>query len=158
MTKKAMERLENYWYLREGDYLVEPLSSLFGGKGPRKEFIRQMWRDGMVFDSKEEATAYSKKIREMFKKRVCKQVYIMNFSAWTITVLTPFAKEEERVANWIDTLRYVRHYLRYGKGSLRCRLTSVLIKALTFSLKPRQASSSKEDTSIASFTQRSFTS
>lgn len=133
-----MERLENYWYLREGDYLVEPLSSLFGGKGPRKEFIRQMWRDGMIFDSEEEATVYSKKIREMFKKRVRKQVYIMNFSAWTITVLTPFAKEEERVANWIDTLRYVRHYLRYGKGSLRCRLTSVLIKALTFSLKPRQ--------------------
>lgn len=153
-----MERLENYWYLREGDYLVEPLSSLFGGKGPRKEFIRQMWRDGMIFDSEEEATVYSKKIREMFKKRVRKQVYIMNFSAWTITVLTPFAKEEERVANWIDTLRYVRHYLRYGKGSLRCRLTSVLIKALTFSLKPRQAFSSKEDTSIASFTQRSFTS
>lgn len=153
-----MERLENYWYLREGDYLVEPLSSLFGGKGPRKESIRQMWRDGMIFDSEEEATVYSKKIREMFKKRVRKQVYIMNFSAWTITVLTPFAKEEERVANWIDTLRYVRHYLRYGKGSLRCRLTSVLIKALTFSLKPRQASSSKEDTSIASFTQRSFTS
>lgn len=153
-----MERLENYRYLREGDYLVEPLSSLFGGKGPRKEFIRQMWRDGMIFDSEEEATVYSKKIREMFKKRVRKQVYIMNFSAWTITVLTPFAKEEERVANWIDTLRYVRHYLRYGKGSLRCRLTSVLIKALTFSLKPRQASSSKEDTSIASFTQRSFTS
>lgn len=153
-----MERLENYWYLSEGDYLVEPLSSLFGGKGPRKEFIRQMWRDGMIFDSEEEATVYSKKIREMFKKRVRKQVYIMNFSAWTITVLTPFAKEEERVANWIDTLRYVRHYLRYGKGSLRCRLTSVLIKALTFSLKPRQASSSKEDTSIASFTQRSFTS
>ena len=153
-----MERLENYWYLREGDYLVEPLSSLFGGKGPRKEFIRQMWRDGMIFDSEEEATVYSKKIREMFKKRVRKQVYIMNFSSWTITVLTPFAKEEERVANWIDTLRYVRHYLRYGKGSLRCRLTSVLIKALTFSLKPRQASSSKEDTSIASFTQRSFTS
>lgn len=153
-----MERLENYWYLREGDYLVEPLSSLFGGKGPRKEFIRQMWRDGMIFDSEEEATVYSKKIREMFKKRVRKQVYIMNFSAWTITVLTPFSKEEERVANWIDTLRYVRHYLRYGKGSLRCRLTSVLIKALTFSLKPRQASSSKEDTSIASFTQRSFTS
>lgn len=153
-----MERLENYWYLREGDYLVEPLSSLFGGKGPRKEFIRQMWREGMIFDSEEEATVYSKKIREMFKKRVRKQVYIMNFSAWTITVLTPFAKEEERVANWIDTLRYVRHYLRYGKGSLRCRLTSVLIKALTFSLKPRQASSSKEDTSIASFTQRSFTS
>lgn len=153
-----MERLENYWYLREGDYLVEPLSSLFGGKGPRKEFIHQMWRDGMIFDSEEEATVYSKKIREMFKKRVRKQVYIMNFSAWTITVLTPFAKEEERVANWIDTLRYVRHYLRYGKGSLRCRLTSVLIKALTFSLKPRQASSSKEDTSIASFTQRSFTS
>lgn len=153
-----MERLENYWYLREGDYLVEPLSSLFGGKGPRKEFIRQMWRYGMIFDSEEEATVYSKKIREMFKKRVRKQVYIMNFSAWTITVLTPFAKEEERVANWIDTLRYVRHYLRYGKGSLRCRLTSVLIKALTFSLKPRQASSSKEDTSIASFTQRSFTS
>ena len=153
-----MERLENYWYLREGDYLVEPLSSLFGGKGPRKEFIRQMWRDGMIFDSEEEATVYSKKIREMFKKRVRKQVYIMNFSAWTITVLTPFAKEEDRVANWIDTLRYVRHYLRYGKGSLRCRLTSVLIKALTFSLKPRQASSSKEDTSIASFTQRSFTS
>lgn len=153
-----MERLENYWYLHEGDYLVEPLSSLFGGKGPRKEFIRQMWRDGMIFDSEEEATVYSKKIREMFKKRVRKQVYIMNFSAWTITVLTPFAKEEERVANWIDTLRYVRHYLRYGKGSLRCRLTSVLIKALTFSLKPRQASSSKEDTSIASFTQRSFTS
>lgn len=153
-----MERLENYWYLREGDYLVEPLSSLFGGKGPRKEFIRQMWCDGMIFDSEEEATVYSKKIREMFKKRVRKQVYIMNFSAWTITVLTPFAKEEERVANWIDTLRYVRHYLRYGKGSLRCRLTSVLIKALTFSLKPRQASSSKEDTSIASFTQRSFTS
>lgn len=153
-----MVRLENYWYLREGDYLVEPLSSLFGGKGPRKEFIRQMWRDGMIFDSKEEATVYSKKIREMFKKRVRKQVYIMDFSAWTITVLTPFAKEEERVANWIDTLRYVRHYLRYGKGSLRCRLTSVLIKALTFSLKPRQASSSKEDTSIASFTQRSFTS
>lgn len=153
-----MERLENYWYLREGDYLVEPLSSLFGGKGPRKEFIRQMWRDGMIFDSEEEATVYSKKIREMFKKRVRKQVYIMNFSAWTITVLTPFAKEEERVANWIDTLRYVRHYLRYGKGSLRCRLTSVLTKALTFSLKPRQASSSKEDTSIASFTQRSFTS
>jgi hypothetical protein len=153
-----MERLENYWYLREGDYLVEPLSSLFGGKGPRKEFIRQMWRDGMIFDSEEEATVYSKKIRKMFKKRVRKQVYIMNFSAWTITVLTPFAKEEERVANWIDTLRYVRHYLRYGKGSLRCRLTSVLIKALTFSLKPRQASSSKEDTSIASFTQRSFTS
>jgi hypothetical protein len=153
-----MERLENYWYLREGDYLVKPLSSLFGGKGPRKEFIRQMWRDGMIFDSEEEATVYSKKIREMFKKRVRKQVYIMNFSAWTITVLTPFAKEEERVANWIDTLRYVRHYLRYGKGSLRCRLTSVLIKALTFSLKPRQASSSKEDTSIASFTQRSFTS
>lgn len=153
-----MERLENYWYLREGDYLVEPLSSLFGGKGPRKEFIRQMWRDGMIFDSEEEATVYSKKIREMFKKRVRKQVYIMNFSAWTITVLTSFAKEEERVANWIDTLRYVRHYLRYGKGSLRCRLTSVLIKALTFSLKPRQASSSKEDTSIASFTQRSFTS
>jgi hypothetical protein len=153
-----MERLENYWYLREGDYLVEPLSSLFGGKGPRKEFIRQMWRDGMIFDSEEEATVYSKKIREMFKKRVRMQVYIMNFSAWTITVLTPFAKEEERVANWIDTLRYVRHYLRYGKGSLRCRLTSVLIKALTFSLKPRQASSSKEDTSIASFTQRSFTS
>lgn len=153
-----MERLENYWYLREADYLVEPLSSLFGGKGPRKEFIRQMWRDGMIFDSEEEATVYSKKIREMFKKRVRKQVYIMNFSAWTITVLTPFAKEEERVANWIDTLRYVRHYLRYGKGSLRCRLTSVLIKALTFSLKPRQASSSKEDTSIASFTQRSFTS
>lgn len=153
-----MERLENYWYLREGDYLVEPLSSLFGGKGPRKEFIRQMWRDGMIFDSEEEATVYSKKIREMFKKRVRKQVYIMNFSAWTIIVLTPFAKEEERVANWIDTLRYVRHYLRYGKGSLRCRLTSVLIKALTFSLKPRQTSSSKEDTSIASFTQRSFTS
>lgn len=153
-----MERLENYWYLREGDYLVEPLSSLFGGKGPRKEFIRQMWRDGMIFDSEEEATVYSKKIREMFKKRVRKQVYIMNFSAWTITVLTPFAKEEERVANWIDTLRYVRHYLRYGKGSLRCRLTSVLIKALTFSLKPRQAFSSKEDTSIASFIQRSFTS
>lgn len=153
-----MERLENYWYLREGDYLVEPLSSLFGGKGPRKEFIRQMWRDGMIFDSEEEATVYSNKIREMFKKRVRKQVYIMDFSAWTITVLTPFAKEEERVANWIDTLRYVRHYLRYGKGSLRCRLTSVLIKALTFSLKPRQASSSKEDTSIASFTQRSFTS
>lgn len=153
-----MERLENYWYLREGDYLVEPLSSLFGGKGPRKEFIRQMWRNGMIFDSEEEATVYSKKIREMFKKRVRKQVYIMNFSAWTITVLTPFAKEEERVANWIDTLWYVRHYLRYGKGSLRCRLTSVLIKALTFSLKPRQASSSKEDTSIASFTQRSFTS
>lgn len=153
-----MERLENYWYLREGDYLVEPLGSLFGGKGPRKEFIRQMWRDGMIFDSEEEATVYSKKIREMFKKRVRKQVYIMNFSAWTITVLTPFAKEEERVANWIDTLRYVRHYLRYGKGSLRCRLTSVLIKALTFSLKPRQASSSKKDTSIASFTQRSFTS
>ena len=153
-----MERLENYWYLREGDYLVEPLSSLFGGKGPRKEFIRQMWRDGMIFDSEEEATVYSKKIREMFKKRVRKQVYIMDFSAWTITVLTPFAKEEERVANWIDTIRYVRHYLRYGKGSLRCRLTSVLIKALTFSLKPRQASSSKEDTSIASFTQRSFTS
>lgn len=153
-----MERLENYWYLREGDYLVEPLSSLFGGKGPRKEFILQMWRDGMIFDSEEEATVYSKKIREMFKKRVRKQVYIMDFSAWTITVLTPFAKEEERVANWIDTLRYVRHYLRYGKGSLRCRLTSVLIKALTFSLKPRQASSSKEDTSIASFTQRSFTS
>ena len=153
-----MERLENYWYLREGDYLVEPLSSLFGGKGPRKEFIRQMWRDGMIFDSEEEETVYSKKIREMFKKRVRKQVYIMNFSAWTITVLTPFAKEEDRVANWIDTLRYVRHYLRYGKGSLRCRLTSVLIKALTFSLKPRQASSSKEDTSIASFTQRSFTS
>lgn len=153
-----MERLENYWYLREGNYLVEPLSSLFGGKGPRKEFIRQMWRDGMIFDSEEEATVYSKKIREMFKKRVRKQVYIMDFSAWTITVLTPFAKEEERVANWIDTLRYVRHYLRYGKGSLRCRLTSVLIKALTFSLKPRQASSSKEDTSIASFTQRSFTS
>lgn len=153
-----MERLENYWYLREGDYLVEPLSSLFGGKGPRKEFICQMWRDGMIFDSEEEATVYSKKIREMFKKRVRKQVYIMNFSAWTITVLTPFAKEEERVANWIDTLRYVRHYLRYGKGSLRCRLTSILIKALTFSLKPRQASSSKEDTSIASFTQRSFTS
>ena len=153
-----MERLENYWYLREGDYLVEPLSSLFGSKGPRKEFIRQMWRDGMIFDSEEEATVYSKKIREMFKKRVRKQVYIMNFSAWTITVLTPFAKEEERVANWIDTIRYVRYYLRYGKGSLRCRLTSVLIKALTFSLKPRQASSSKEDTSIASFTQRSFTS
>lgn len=153
-----MERLENYWYLREGDYLVEPLSSLFGGKGPRKEFIRQMWRDGMVFDSEEEAAAYSKKIREMFKKRVRKQVYIMDFSAWTITVLTPFAKEEERAANWVDALRYVRHYLRYGKGSLRCRLTSVLIKALTFSLKPRQASSSKEDTSIASFTQRSFTS
>ena len=154
-----MERLENYWYLREGDYLVEPLSSLFGGKGPRKEFIRQMWRDGMIFDSEEEATVYSKMIREMFKKRVRKQVYIMDFSAWTITVLTPFAKEEEeRVANWIDTLRYVRHYLRYGKGSLRCRLTSVLIKALTFSLKPRQVSSSKEDTSIASFTQRSFTS
>lgn len=153
-----MERLENYWYLREGDYLVEPLSSLFGGKGPRKEFIRQMWRDGMIFDSEEEATVYSKKIREMFKKRVRKQVYIMDFSAWTITVLTPFAKEEERAANWIDALRYVRHYLRYGKGSLRCRLTSVLIKALTFSLKPRQASSSKEDTSIASFTQRSFTS
>lgn len=153
-----MVRLENYWYLREGDYLVEPLSSLFGGKGPRKEFIRQMWRDGMVFDSEEEATAYSKKIREMFKKRVRKQVYIMDFSAWTITVLTPFAKEEERAANWVDALRYVRHYLRYGKGSLRCRLTSVLIKALTFSLKPRQASSSKEDTSTASFTQRSFTS
>nr|DAP81736.1 MAG TPA: hypothetical protein [Caudoviricetes sp.] len=154
-----MERLENYWYLREGDYLVEPLSSLFGGKGPRKEFIRQMWRDGMIFDSEEEATVYSKMIREMFKKRVRKKVYIMDFSAWTITVLTPFAKEEEeRVANWIDTLRYVRHYLRYGKGSLRCRLTSVLIKALTFSLKPRQVSSSKEDTSIASFTQRSFTS
>ena len=53
-----MERLENYWYLREGDYLVEPLSSLFGGKGPRKEFIRQMWRDGMIFDSEEEATVY----------------------------------------------------------------------------------------------------
>lgn len=153
-----MERLENYWYLREGDYLVEPLSSLFGGKGPRKEFIRQMWRDGMVFDSEEEATVYSKKIREMFKKRMRKQVYIMDFSAWTITVLTPFAKEEERAANWVDALRYVRHYLRYGKGSLRCHLTSVLIKALTFSLKPRQVSSSKEDTSIASFTQRSFTS
>lgn len=153
-----MERLGNYWYLREGDYLVEPLSSLFSGKGPRKEFILQMWRDGMVFDSEEEATAYSKKIREMFKKRVRKQVYIMDFSAWTITVLTPFAKEEERAANWVDALRYVRHYLRYGKGSLRCRLTSVLTKALTFSLKPRQASSSKEDTSTASFTQRSFTS
>lgn len=89
-----MERLENYWYLREGDYLVEPLSSLFGGKGPRKEFIRQMWRDGMIFDSEEEATVYSKKIREMFKKRVRKQVYIMNFSAWTITVLTPLQKKK----------------------------------------------------------------
>lgn len=137
------KELERYWYLREGDLRPTPLTELQEEGKLNKAFFMELWRDGCIFVSPEDANAASNKVRKMLRKRVPNQIYCMWFDDWTINILIPFSKKERSV-NWLDTLRYVRHYLINGKGLFICRLISVLAKALTFSLKPSQVPSSNE--------------
>lgn len=137
------EELDGYWYLREGDLRPVPLTVLQEERKLNKAFFLELWKNGCIFTSREDADKASNKFRKMLKKRVPKQIYLMWFDDWSINVLVPFTKKE-RPANWLDTLRYVRHYLINGKGLFICGLISVLTKALTFSLKPTQVFGSKE--------------
>ena len=52
------------WYLREGDFLPEPVSGIFNNRGPGKTGIKLLKEAGNLFPSKEEATIASEKVRE----------------------------------------------------------------------------------------------
>lgn len=71
------------------------------------------------------------------------RVLAADFSAWTCTVCDN-ADIPQCSVTWRDTLHYVRAYLSVPKyrcrRSLLSRLASVLIRLLTFRLKPSQVS------------------
>lgn len=52
------------WYLREGDFLPEPVSSIFNNRGPGKTGIKLLKEAGNLFASRKEATIASEKVRE----------------------------------------------------------------------------------------------
>lgn len=56
--------IPDLWYLREGDFLPEPVSGIFNNRGPGKTGIKLLKEAGNLFPSKEEATIASEKIRE----------------------------------------------------------------------------------------------
>lgn len=70
-----------------------------------------------------------------------KEVLLFDADAWTLCIIS--ATEASRPVTWKDTFKCVSIYLRKGKGSVMRRITSVLIRLSTCSLKPRQTSSSK---------------
>lgn len=62
------EELDGYWYLREGDYLPEPLSNIFGGHHICKEFFQEMQQLGAIFKSREAAAKVSDKVRALLRQ------------------------------------------------------------------------------------------
>ena len=57
---------KNLWYLREGDYLPEPLSSMNGGQGVMfVEELNGMRRLGTVYPTRETASIVSEKVRAL---------------------------------------------------------------------------------------------
>lgn len=59
-----------HWYLREGDFLPEPASSLFGGKGIScQAHLDILVEAGNLFQSKEEALQASRAVRELLAQR-----------------------------------------------------------------------------------------
>lgn len=62
-----------------------------------------------------------------------KHIIIANYDDWTIAVI---GKDGETPARCKDYVRYVWTYLIYGRGLFRKRLTSVLTRLFTKSLKP----------------------
>lgn len=67
LNKKENNRpndIPDLWYLREGDFLPEPVSGIFNNRGPGKTGIKLLKEAGNLFPSKEEATIASEKVRE----------------------------------------------------------------------------------------------
>lgn len=57
------------WYLREGDYLPEPLQSFNGGRGvTRTEQLEEMRRLGTIYPTREVAEAVSSKVRSLLSQ------------------------------------------------------------------------------------------
>ena len=68
MTEQEILQYANahLWYLREGDYLPEPLSSMNGGRGVgRTEWLDEMRRLGTVYPTREIASIVSAKVRAL---------------------------------------------------------------------------------------------
>lgn len=70
LNKKENNRpndIPDLWYLREGDFLPEPVSGIFNNRGPGKTGIKLLKEAGNLFPSKEEATIASEKVREFLR-------------------------------------------------------------------------------------------
>ena len=68
------------------------------------------------------------------------EVLLFDEEAWTLQIIS--ADSVQRPVTLRDTLKCVSVYIRKGKGPMMCRLISLLKRAFTCSLKPRQVSPS----------------
>ncbi len=66
------------------------------------------------------------------------EIFLFDDEAWTLCIISGTAAS--RPVTWSDTLKCVRVYLSHGKGFAICRVISVIRRAFTCSLKPRQMS------------------
>ena len=64
------------------------------------------------------------------------EILLFNEERWTLRFIN--AAGTQRSVTWIDAAKCVRTYLKYGNGSCIYRLISILKRAFTRSLKPRQ--------------------
>lgn len=68
-TDLLLSANKNLWYLREGDYLPEPLQSFDGGKGiTRIEQLEEMRSLGTVYPTRETAAIISQKVRALLSQ------------------------------------------------------------------------------------------
>lgn len=145
---------KNLWYLREGDYLPEPLSSMYGGRGVNCiEFLNEMRRLGTVYPTRETASIVSEKIRKVLGQIIVEmrnaRVLVFMEDEWTVTVIS--INDAPSPITWKETFKLVSIYLNHGKGFFIRRLVSVLIRLFTCSLKPKQTSPSGKCGTTTSF-------
>lgn len=72
---------------------------------------------------------------------VVSYIILADFDEWQIKVI---GKQGELPVRPIHTIRYVAAYLRCGNGSFIHRVSSVLKRSFTKTLKPSQVESSKQ--------------
>jgi hypothetical protein len=83
------------------------------------------------------------------KKKENKQERVLLFSDWKWEV-TVISATTPRPITWKDTLELVFIYLSHGNGSAIRRITSVLMRLFTCSLKPKQVlESAKQGTTTS---------
>lgn len=57
---------DKYWYLRDGDFLPEPISSM---RGLTERFMEEMRGLGNLFPTKEQAAKASEEVRELLRSK-----------------------------------------------------------------------------------------
>ena len=147
---------ENLWYLREGDYLPAQLSDINYGRGVENfDQLEEMRRLGTLYPTREVAMMVSERVRVLLsqaslecccqptnaKTEMKKEVLLFDDEAWTLCIIN--STDTPRPITWKDTLKCVMSYINHGKGFIMCRVISVLRRAFTCSLKPRQMFSSE---------------